>query len=111
MDIKNLLIAGGVVMWPLLGSSIVGVGLIAERIKFWLKVTTSQERVVREVLKLYRQDNVVSKIDTLATGLIVAIPTLFFANRRKKNHKNKRVYSMTTDSFIFNGQTTPPVGG
>mgnify|MGYP000176181008 CR=1 FL=1 len=65
MDIKNLFTAGGVVMWPLLLSSVLAVGLIVERIKFWVIISTRQQLVLRNVLNLYRQNNVVSTIDTL----------------------------------------------
>ncbi|MBD2625746.1 MotA/TolQ/ExbB proton channel family protein [Trichormus variabilis] len=77
MDIKNLFIAGGVVMWPLLGSSVLAVGLIIERIKFWVKISTRQQQVVRNVLSLYRQDNVVSTIDTLRKNADLPIARIF----------------------------------
>ncbi|MBE9056860.1 MotA/TolQ/ExbB proton channel family protein [Sphaerospermopsis sp. LEGE 08334] len=77
MDIKNLFTAGGVVMWPLLLSSVVAVGLIIERIKFWLKISNRQQRVVREVLNLYRQNNVVSTIDTLRKNADLPIARIF----------------------------------
>jgi biopolymer transport protein ExbB len=48
--------AGGIVMWPLLGFSITAIGLIIERIVFWLKVKKRQNRLLREVLDLYRHD-------------------------------------------------------
>ena len=65
MDIKNLFTAGGVVMWLLLLSSVLAVWLIVERIKFWVTISTRQQLVFRNVLNLYRQNNVVSTIDTL----------------------------------------------
>ncbi|HEY9804155.1 MAG TPA: MotA/TolQ/ExbB proton channel family protein [Leptolyngbyaceae cyanobacterium] len=77
MDIKNLFIAGGVVMWPLLAASVVGIALIAERIRFWLKVSTRQQIVVRDVLKLYRQGNVVSTIDALRKNADLPIARIF----------------------------------
>ena len=77
MDIKNLFVAGGVVMWPLLLSSVVALGLIIERIKFWLKISNRQQRVVREVLNLYRQNNVVSTIDTLRKNTDLPIARIF----------------------------------
>lgn len=43
-------------MWPLLGFSILAVALILERLLFWLRVQKRQEKLVREVLKLYRYD-------------------------------------------------------
>jgi biopolymer transport protein ExbB len=77
MDIKNLFIAGGVVMWPLLAASVVAIALIAERIRFWLKVSTRQQPVVRDVLKLYRQGNVVSTIDALRKNADLPIARIF----------------------------------
>lgn len=77
MDIKNLFIAGGVVMWPLLLSSVVAVGLIIERVRFWIKISNRQHRVVREVLSLYRQNNVVSTIDTLRKNVDLPISRIF----------------------------------
>jgi len=65
MGIQNLFAAGGVVMWPLLGFSVLGVALIVERTRFWLKINNRQQRVVRDVLNLYRLDNVVGAIDKL----------------------------------------------
>lgn len=55
MPIGNLFALGGVVMWPLLGLSILAMALILERIVFWVQIVRRQERVVREVLLLYRR--------------------------------------------------------
>lgn len=77
MDIKNFFTAGGVVMWPLLVASVVAIGLIAERIRFWLKVSSRQQIVVRDVLKLYRQGNVVSTIDALRKNADLPIARIF----------------------------------
>ncbi len=78
MDIKQLFIAGGVVMWPLLLSSIIAVGLIIERIWFWSKITKRQEKVVKYVLNLYRQNNLVNAIDTLQKNADLPIARIFF---------------------------------
>ncbi|BAZ90480.1 MotA/TolQ/ExbB proton channel [Raphidiopsis curvata NIES-932] len=77
MDIKQLFIAGGVVMWPLLLSSIIAVGLIIERIWFWSKITRRQERVVKYVLNLYRQNNLVNTIDILQRNADLPIARIF----------------------------------
>lgn len=42
-------------MFPLLGLSILALALILERIVFWVSVLRSQDRLVREVLTLYRR--------------------------------------------------------
>lgn len=55
MQFGNLLFAGGIVMLPLLGFSILAMALILERMIFWTKVLQRQDRVVREALALYRR--------------------------------------------------------
>jgi biopolymer transport protein ExbB len=54
-SISNLFSLGGVVMWPLLGLSILATALILERIVFWFQVARRQDRVIREILALYRR--------------------------------------------------------
>ena len=56
MFIANVLIAGGIVMVPLLGFSILAIALIVERLTFWFRVNRRQRSVVREVLSLYHDD-------------------------------------------------------
>ena len=48
--------ACGIVAWPLLVFSILGLALIAERVVFWYRIHRRQHRVVREVLKTYPHD-------------------------------------------------------
>ena len=79
MGINNLFAAGGVVMWPLLGFSILAIALIIERVAFWVRVTKRQRRVVREVLNLYRHDNVVSAIDLLKLNADLPMARIFLA--------------------------------
>lgn len=55
MALSNLFAAGGVVMIPLLGFSILAVVLTLERILFWSRVVQRQDRFIREVLSLYRR--------------------------------------------------------
>ncbi len=55
MPFNNLFTAGGLVMWPLLGFSLLAMTLILERIIFWVRVAQRQDRVVREILDLYRR--------------------------------------------------------
>ena len=57
MSISEIFSVGGVVMWPLLIFSILAIALILERIAFWLKVTKRQNRITREVLKIYPHDS------------------------------------------------------
>lgn len=56
MPFSNLFSLGGVVMWPLLGFSLLAVALILERVIFWWRITRRQERVVRDALNLYKRD-------------------------------------------------------
>ena len=55
MGSNNWFAAGGVVMVPLLGFSILAVALILERIIFWAKVKKRHDRVFRETLVLYKR--------------------------------------------------------
>jgi biopolymer transport protein ExbB len=48
--------AGGIVAWPLLAFSLVGVALIIERLYFWLRVNRRQSKVVRDILRAYQTD-------------------------------------------------------
>lgn len=43
-------------MWPLLAFSLIAIALILERIAFWQRLTKRQNRMTREVLKLYPHD-------------------------------------------------------
>ncbi|MBW4576579.1 MAG: MotA/TolQ/ExbB proton channel family protein [Aphanothece sp. CMT-3BRIN-NPC111] len=79
MGITNLFAAGGVVMWPLLAFSVVGFGLIIERVVFWFRVNRTQGRVVREVLTLYRRGNVVATLDKLQKNADLPIARIFLA--------------------------------
>jgi biopolymer transport protein ExbB len=56
MLIVELFLAGGIVMYPLLGFSIVAIALILERLVFWIRVNRRQRRVVRDVLRIYPYD-------------------------------------------------------
>ncbi|BAY81689.1 MotA/TolQ/ExbB proton channel [Calothrix parasitica NIES-267] len=77
MGISNVFSAGGLVMIPLLGFSILALALIAERIKFWLKINSRQKDVVRDVLSLYRRNNVVGAIDGLRKNADLPIARMF----------------------------------
>ena len=79
MGISNLFAAGGVVMWPLLACSVLAIALIIERIVFWVPVYRRQRRVVRDVLNLYRLDNVVVAMDRLKQNTDLPIARIFLA--------------------------------
>ncbi|BDI19415.1 hypothetical protein ANSO36C_52170 [Nostoc cf. commune SO-36] len=79
MGIQNLFTAGGVVMWPLLAFSVLGGALIIERIRFWVRINQRQSRVVRDVLNLYRLDNVVGAMDKLQKNADLPLARIFLA--------------------------------
>ncbi len=79
MGIQNLFAAGGIVMWPLLTFSVLGVALIIERIRFWVRINQRQSRVVRDVLNLYRLDNVVGAMDKLQKNADLPLARIFLA--------------------------------
>jgi biopolymer transport protein ExbB len=47
--------AGGIVMWPLLGFSILAIALIIERSVFWFRINRRQRPVMQAILRTYRQ--------------------------------------------------------
>ena len=79
MGIQNLFAAGGVVMWPLLAFSVLGLALIVERLRFWVRINKRQNRVVRDVLNLYRLDNIVGAIDKLQKNADLPLARIFLA--------------------------------
>ena len=79
MPLRNLFAAGGVVMWPLLGFSVLAIALIIERIVFWVRINKRQQRVVKEVLNLYRRENVVGALDKLKQNADLPIARIFLA--------------------------------
>lgn len=79
MGIGNIFAAGGVVMYPLLGFSVLAVSLIIERVLFWMQINGRQERVVKEVLSLYKHNNVVSTLDKLKQNTDLPVARIFLA--------------------------------
>ena len=77
MGINNIFSAGGVVMIPLLGFSVLALALIVERIRFWLKINNRQTKVVRDALNLYRRNNFVGAIDGLRKNADLPIARMF----------------------------------
>lgn len=66
-------------MWPLLAFSVVAIALIIERVRFWYRINTRQHKVVREVLNLYRVDNVVGAMDKLQKNADLPISRIFLS--------------------------------
>ena len=54
--ILQLFESGGVVMLPLLALSIYSLAMILERSLFWLKTSQKQNKVIKQLLNLYRDD-------------------------------------------------------
>ena len=79
MEIQNLFAAGGVVMFPLLGFSVVAAALIIERVVFWVRINKRQNRVVRDVLNLYRHENIVGAVDKLKQNADLPMSRIFLA--------------------------------
>ncbi|NJO42599.1 MAG: MotA/TolQ/ExbB proton channel family protein [Cyanobacteria bacterium CRU_2_1] len=78
MSIANLFALGGVVMFPLLGLSILAMALILERVLFWLQVARKQDKVVRDVLALYRRSPKAA-IQKLEQNVNLPIARIFLA--------------------------------
>lgn len=66
-------------MWPLLAFSVVAIALIIERVRFWYRINTRQHKVVREVLNLYRVDNVVGAMEKLKKNADLPISRIFLS--------------------------------
>ena len=47
--------AGGIVMWPLLGFSVLAMALMVERSLFWFRINRRQRLVMQDILRTYRQ--------------------------------------------------------
>ncbi len=77
MGINNLFSGGNTVLIPLVGFSILALALILERIFFWLKINSRQTAVVRDVLTLYRRNNVVAAMNGLQKNADLPIPRIF----------------------------------
>lgn len=79
MAINELFKAGGIVLWPLLAFSVLAVALIIERVIFWIRINSRQNRVIRDVLNFYRRDNVVSALETLHQNTDLPMARIFLA--------------------------------
>lgn len=95
--ISRLFAAGGVVMWPLLAFSVLAVALIIERIRFWYRITHRQNRVVKDVLNLYRLDNLVGAFDQLKKNADLPIARIFLA-ALELEHPTPEEFSLALES-------------
>ncbi len=78
-ELSELFLAGGIVMWPLLFSSVLAVSLTLERLLFWVKIYKRQQKVASEALKLYRLNNIVGAMDILRKNIDLPISRIFLA--------------------------------
>ncbi|HEY9645701.1 MAG TPA: MotA/TolQ/ExbB proton channel family protein [Chroococcidiopsis sp.] len=78
MPIIDIFLRGGVVMLPLLGLSILVTALIFERILFWYQLVRQQDRIVREVLGLYRR-SVKAALQKLQQHSYLPVARIFLA--------------------------------
>jgi biopolymer transport protein ExbB len=76
MWVRDLFVAGGPAMWPLLLFSIATVAMTAERSLFWAKLLKSQGQVVHQVIELYRHDASLA-IEKLERHLNLPTPRIF----------------------------------
>jgi biopolymer transport protein ExbB len=76
MFLRNLFLAGGPAMWPLLFFSIATVAMSVERGIFWARLLKNQPQVVRQVTALYRNDPSLA-LEKLGRHLNLPIPRIF----------------------------------
>jgi biopolymer transport protein ExbB len=74
----DLFIKGGICMYPLTLFSVVAIVLVAERCLFWFKVTRRQGRVVRDILRAYR-DSTETALKKLELEADLPIARIFFS--------------------------------
>ncbi|MEA5532482.1 MotA/TolQ/ExbB proton channel family protein [Crocosphaera sp. XPORK-15E] len=54
--VYDLLLKGGLVMWPLLGLSVFTITIALERTWFWIRLLSQENRIVHDVLETARYD-------------------------------------------------------
>ncbi|MEI2580969.1 MotA/TolQ/ExbB proton channel family protein [Scytonema sp. PRP1] len=77
--IYDTFLAGGLVMWPLLGLSVLTLACILERSWFWLKLVIQEKRVVREIfaaakVDLEKAEKIAESSQTLAISRFLVEP-------------------------------------
>lgn len=77
MSLTNFFVSGGIVAWPLLAFSLLGVALIIERGIFWYRIKSRQGKVIVTVLKLYRADQRAAAIAKLKQNIDLPICRIF----------------------------------
>lgn len=95
-NITNFFVAGGIVAYPLLVFSLLSVALIVERIVFWVRVNRRQRKVVREVLRIYRQD-LYSAIRFLKQNVDLPVARIFL-EALDLEHPNSEEFRLALES-------------
>ncbi|BAZ21874.1 putative biopolymer transport protein [Kalymmatonema gypsitolerans NIES-4073] len=77
--IYDTFLAGGLVMWPLLGLSVLTLACILERSWFWLKLVIQEKQVVREIfaaakVDLEKAEKIAESSQTLAISRFLIEP-------------------------------------
>lgn len=75
----DTVIAGGPVMWPLLGLSVASFACALERIRFWFRLLSQEDRIVHDVLEAARSDlaraaAIAQRAQTLPIGRFLLAP-------------------------------------
>lgn len=78
MALIDLFRSGGVVMWPLLGFSLLATALVFERGLFWLQLYHQQDQFIQQVLNLYSTQPQAA-IDSLRKQTQFPIARIFLA--------------------------------
>ncbi|QUY42871.1 MotA/TolQ/ExbB proton channel family protein [Acaryochloris marina] len=79
MQFGQVITAGGVVMLPLMVFSLIAIALIIERLIFWTRLNRNQVRIVKQALRLYRQDNIYDALGYLQEQAKFPIARIFLA--------------------------------
>ena len=88
--------AGGIVMVPLLGFSILAIALLIERIRFWYRVNRYQRRVLLDVLSLYEQQDLVTAIRKLKQAIDLPVSRIFL-EALEMDHASPQAFSLMLD--------------
>ncbi len=79
MQLGQIISDGGVVMIPLMVFSLIVIALVIERLIFWSRLKRNQLSIVKQVFRLYRQDNVYDALGYLKEQAKFPIARIFLA--------------------------------
>lgn len=96
MTLASWFAAGGIVMIPLLGFSILEIALSIERTYFWYRIDRRQRRVLLEALSHYEQNDVAAAMQKLKQN--IALPaSRIFLEALEMDNAPPQVLSLTLD--------------